>query len=237
MMRRKTKHFSWRFVQFVENGTTRDVKIFLWNSWRKKSCCMKMLQNVTKSKNMPSRKFLWSYHSLRRNNTHYKKRTVLLRAAHIWKIILANFETIKKVVFVSRKFAWEMSPVEFICGKVTDTAACNFLEKNSIAIVSQNFPIHFKQSKWKKLPLLSWRSQENVHDDVQFWSSYCYSQLFKKELHYSSLEGLLQKYWNKINKKVVSAFSSFQRKCLYKEVHFCRSYWVLPAAFCKRTQR
>ena len=153
------------------------------------------------------------------------------------KNYFGQFWNNKKSCFCLQKVRREMSPVEFICGKVTDTAACNFLEKNSIAIVSQNFPIHFKQSKWKKLPLLSGRSQENVHDDVQFWSSYCYSQLFKKELHHSSLEGLLQKYWNKINKKVVSAFSSFQRKCLYKEVHFCRSYWVLPAAFCKRTQR
>ena len=117
---------------------------------------------------------------------------------------------------------------------VSDTTACNFLEKNFIATVSQNFHIHFKQSKWNKLPLPSGCSQENVHDGVQFWNSYCYSQLFKKGLHYSQLEGLLQKLWNKINKKVVSAFSTFQRKCLYKEVHFRRSYWVLPPTFWKK---
>ena len=129
-----------------------------------------------------------------------------------------------------------MSTVEFISGKVTDTAACNFLETNSTAIVCQNFHIYFKQSKWNKLPLPLGRSQENVHDGVHFWNSYryCCSQLFKKELHFSQLEGLLQKLWNKINKKVVSAFSTFQRKCLYKEVHFRRSYWVLPPTFWKK---
>ena len=61
-----------------------------------------------------------------------------------------------------------MSTVEFISGKLTDTAACNFLEKNSPTVVSQNFPIHFKQ-KWNKLPLPSGRSQENVHDGVHFF--------------------------------------------------------------------
>ena len=34
-----------------------------------------------------------------------------------------------------------MSTVEFISGKVTDTAASNFLETNSTAIVCQNFHI------------------------------------------------------------------------------------------------
>ena len=89
------------------------------------------------------------------------------------------------------------------------------------------FPHLVKQSKWNKLPLPLGRSQENVHDVVHFWNSYryCCSQLFKKELHFSQLEGLLQKLWNKINKKVVSAFSTFQRKCLYKEVHFCSSHF------------
>ena len=31
--------------------------------------------------------------------------------------------------------------------KSTDTAACNFLEKNSTAVASQNFSIYFKQNK------------------------------------------------------------------------------------------
>ena len=143
---------------------------------------------------------------------------------------------IKKVCFCLQKVCRKMSTVEFISGKVTDTAACNFLETNSTAIVCQNFHIYFKQSKWNKLPLPLGRSQENVHDGVHFWNSYryCCSQLFKKELHFSQLEGLLQKLWNKINKKVVSAFSTFQRKCLYKEVHFRRSYWVLPPTFWKK---
>ena len=45
MIRRKTKGFSWRFVQFAENGTTRDVKIFLWPFFMmKKSYYMEMLE-------------------------------------------------------------------------------------------------------------------------------------------------------------------------------------------------
>ena len=32
-----------------------------------------------------------------------------------------------------------MSTVEFSSGKVTDTAACNFLENNSTAVISQDF--------------------------------------------------------------------------------------------------
>ena len=129
-----------------------------------------------------------------------------------------------------------MSTVEFIFGKVTDTAACTFLENNSTAVISQNISIYCKQNKWTKLPLPSGRSQENVRDGVHFWNSYrhCCSQIFKKELHYSQLKGLLQMLWNKINKKVVSAFRTFQRKCLHKEVHFCRSYWVLPPTFWKK---
>ena len=65
-----------------------------------------------------------------------------------------------------------MFTVEFISGKVTDTAACNFLETNSTAIVCQNFHVYFKQSKLNKLPLPLGRSQENVHDEVHFWNSY-----------------------------------------------------------------
>ena len=37
--------------------------------------------------------------------------------------------------------------MEFISGKVTDAAACNFLEKNFTEVVSQNFSIYFKQNK------------------------------------------------------------------------------------------
>ena len=142
----------------------------------------------------------------------------------------------KKSCFCLQKVFRKMSMVEFISEKVTDTAACTFLETNSTAIVCRNFHIYFKQRKWNKLPLPLGRSQENVHDVVHFWNSYryCCSQLFKKELHFSQLEGLLQKLWNKINKKVVSAFSTFQRKCLHKEVHFRRIYWVLPPTFWKK---
>ena len=130
----------------------------------------------------------------------------------------------KKSCFCLQKVFRKMSTVEFISGKVTDTAACNFLETNSTAIVCQNFHIYFKQSKWNKLPLPLGRSQENVHDGVHFWNSYryCCSQLFKKELHFSQLEGLLQKLWNKIHKKAVSAFSTFQKKCLSKKFIFAK---------------
>ena len=78
-----------------------------------------------------------------------------------------------------------MFTVEFISGKVKDTAACTFLEKNSTSVVS----IYFKQNKLNKLPLPSGRSQENVHDEAHFWNSYryCCSQPFQKELYYSQL--------------------------------------------------
>ena len=55
----KAKDFSWRFAQFVENGTTRDVKIFLWQSFvTKKKLLLGNAQNVNKSRNMPNRTFL-----------------------------------------------------------------------------------------------------------------------------------------------------------------------------------
>ena len=113
-----------------------------------------------------------------------------------------------------------MFTVEFIFGKVTDIAACNFLEKNSTAIVSQNFPmIHFKQSKWNKLTLPLGHSQENVHDGVHFGNSYCYAtRNFLKKLHYSQFEGLLQKLWNKINKKLCLPRSSRQRCSVKKGI-------------------
>ena len=102
MIRRKTNDFSWRFVQFAENGTTRDVKIFLWPSFvTKKKLLYGNAQNVNKSSNMPNRTFLWSYHWLMRNRIHCKQKTFLLRATHIWKVILANFETKKNIFFSS----------------------------------------------------------------------------------------------------------------------------------------
>ena len=139
----------------------------------------------------------------------------------------------KKSCFCLQKVFRKMSTVEFISGKVTDTAACNFLETNSTAIVCQNFHIYFKQSKWNKLPLPLGRSQENVHDGVHFWNSYryCCSQLFKKELHFSQLEGLLQKLW-----KLCLPSVHFKKKKFMpvKEVHFRWSYWVLPPTFWKK---
>ena len=44
---------------------------------------------------------------------------------------------------------------------------------------------------------------------------------------------LSKSFEKKINKKIVSVFRTFQRKCLYKEIHSCKSYWVLPPAFWK----
>ena len=39
--------------------------------------------------------------------------------------------------------------VEFISGKITDTAACSFLEKNSTAVVSQDFSNVFLNKQMK----------------------------------------------------------------------------------------
>ena len=64
-------------------------------------------RNVNKSRNMPSRTFLWSYHLLTRNSTHCKQRTVLLRATHIRTIILANFETKLKKFFLPSESSQE----------------------------------------------------------------------------------------------------------------------------------
>ena len=88
--------------------------------------------------------------------------------------------------------------VEFISGKVIDTVTCNFLETNYTAIVCENLHIYFKQKR-NKLPLPLERSQENVHDGIHFWNSYrhrCW-QLFKKELHYSQLEGFSKSFETK----------------------------------------
>ena len=120
MIGRKTKEFSWHFVQFAENGTTRDVKIILWPYFvTKKKLLYGNAWNVNKSRNMPSRTSLWSYHSLMKNSTHCKqKKPVLLRATHVWKISLANFET--KSCFCLQKVRRKMSAVESIFGKVID---------------------------------------------------------------------------------------------------------------------
>ena len=137
-------------------------------------------------------------------------------------------------LFVFRKFAGKCPRCSSFLEKLQTLLLASFYKRILLQSSLRIFPIHFKQSKWNKLSLPSGRSQKNLHHDVHFWNSYrcCCSQLFKKEeLHYSQLEEILQKLWNKINKKVVSAVSTFQRKCQYKQIHFCRSCWVLHATF------
>ena len=108
MIRRKTKDLSWRFIQFAENGTTRGMKIFLWPFFvTKKKLLYGNTRNVNESRNMPSRTFLLSYYSLMRNSTHCKQKTVLLRATNIRKIILDNFETKFKKLFLSSESSQE----------------------------------------------------------------------------------------------------------------------------------
>ena len=121
------------------------------------------------------------------------------------KSYFAQFRNKIKKLFLSSESSQENVHSGFHFWK-TDIAACKF----------QNFSIYFKQNKWNKLHLPSECSQENIHDG------------------FIDTAGLLQKLWNKINKKVVSAFRMFRRKCLYKEVHFCKSYWVLPPTFWKK---
>ena len=127
------------------------------------------------------------------------------------KSYFAQFRNKIKKLFLSSESSQENVHSGFHFWK-TDIAACKF----------QNFSIYFKQNKWNKLHLPSECSQENIHDG--FISGTV-----------TDTAGLLQKLWNKINKKVVSAFRMLRRKCLYKEVHFCKSYWVLLQLFEKRT--
>ena len=95
---RRQRIFWWRFAEY---GTTWDMKIFLRPFFvTKKKLLYGNARNVNKSRNMSSRTFLWSCHSPIRNSTQCKQKTVLLRAAHIWKIILANFETKFKKLFL-----------------------------------------------------------------------------------------------------------------------------------------
>ena len=61
----------------------------------------------------------------------------------LWPILKQN----KRSCFCLQKVFRKMSTVEFISGKGTDAAACNFLETNSTAIVCRNLHIYFKQSK------------------------------------------------------------------------------------------
>ena len=45
---------------------------------------------------------------------------------------------------------------------------------------------------------------------------------------------VLEKNFTAVISQDFSAFRTFQRKCLYKEVHFCESYWALPPNFRKK---
>ena len=107
MIRRKIKNFSWRFVQFAENGTTWDVKIFLWPSFvTTKKLLYGNAQNVNKSRNMPNRTFLLNFEV----TTHWwgiAHATNIKRARHIWKVILANLEIKFKKSFFSSESSQE----------------------------------------------------------------------------------------------------------------------------------
>ena len=140
----------------------------------------------------------------------------------------------KKSCFCLQKVFRKMSTVEFISGKVTDTAACNFLETNSTAIVCQNFHIYFKQSKWNKLPLPLGRSQENVHDGVHFWNSYryCCSQLLKKSSTLVGSKDFSKSFETKYIKKLCLPSVHFKKNACQRS-SFSRSYWVLPPTFWK----
>ena len=100
MIRRKTKDFSWRFVQFAENGTTRDVKIFLWPFFvTKKKLLYGNARNVNKSRNMKLPFTDEEWHTLEAKSGSFKSHTYM-------KNYFGQFwNKIKKVVFVFRKFS------------------------------------------------------------------------------------------------------------------------------------
>ena len=78
MIRRKTKDFSWRFVQFAENGTTRDVKIFLWPFFvTKKKLLYGNARNVNKSRNMKLPFTDEEWHTLETKNGSFKSHTYM----------------------------------------------------------------------------------------------------------------------------------------------------------------
>ena len=118
-----------------------------------------------------------------------------------------------------------MLTVEFISGKVPDTAACKFLEKNSTAIVSPNFPIHFKQSDWNKLPFLRKMSMMGFISPINFCTKKFISaevieyflQPFEKELYSNHFKGVFQRFPKALKqskKEAASAFRAFLEKCL-----------------------
>ena len=146
------------------------MKISLWPSFvtKKKRLCMEILKMLIKAETSQIERFFevtihwWGIATLQTKNGSFKSHTCM-------KSYFGQFwNKIKKSCSCLQKVRRNMSTVELISGKVTDTAACNFLEKNSTAVVSQNFTIHFKQNKWNKLPLPSGRSQEKC----PWWGSF-----------------------------------------------------------------
>ena len=124
-----------------------------------------------------------------RNSTRYKQKRVLLRARHIWKVILANLEIKFKKSFFSSESSQENVHGGVHSRKSYEHCLQLFRKELHYTRLSGFFQFFFKQIKWNKLPLPSEHSQENVHDEVHFWNSYRYlcSQILKKKLHCSHL--------------------------------------------------
>ena len=119
---------------------------------------------------------------------------------------------IKKVVFVFRTFPgkclrrspWTSS------GKVKEKSACNFLEKNFTAVISQDF------SNFQDVCLQDVSKKMSVQRSSFLRKLLSTSsKLSKKELYSSHLQGVFQKLWNKANKKAVFAFRTFLGECLW----------------------
>ena len=118
---------------------------------------------------------------------------------------------IKKVVFIIRTFPgkcprrspWTSS------GKVKEKSACNFLEKNFTAVMSQDF------SNFQDVCLQDVSKKMSVQRSSFLRKLLSTSsKLSKKELYSSHLQGVFQKLWNKANKKAAFVFRSFLGKCL-----------------------
>ena len=94
-------------------------------------------------------------------------------------------------------------------GKVKGKCACNFLENNFTAAISQDF------SNFQDVCLQDVSKKISVQRSSflrKLLSTF--SKLLKKELYSSHLQCVFQKLWNKANKKAVFVFRTFLGKCL-----------------------
>ena len=106
---KKTKDFSWGFVQSAENGTTKDAKIFLWSSFvTKKKLLYGSAQTVNKSRKMPNRTFLLNFEVAIHwwgMRTHCKQKNGSFKSHIYMKSCFGQFwNKIENVVFVFRTF-------------------------------------------------------------------------------------------------------------------------------------